>query len=93
MVENEFEFACMLQVFVRARQQLGEILSAFEFLDQQKFSGVVGGQPAEVVADSGSTNTFMNSRYVGLGGFTVKPYSGTATAANGSDVTCPLHQI
>ncbi|KAK9901094.1 hypothetical protein WJX75_003829 [Coccomyxa subellipsoidea] len=26
------------------------------------FSGVVGGQPAEVVADFGSTNTFMTSR-------------------------------
>ena len=35
MVENEFKIACMLQVFVRARQKLGEILSAFEFLDQQ----------------------------------------------------------
>ena len=38
-----------------------------------QFSGVVGGQPAEVVADSGSTNTFMTSRYAGMGGFTVKP--------------------
>ena len=35
MVENEFQITCMLQVFVRARQKLGEILSAFEFLDQQ----------------------------------------------------------